>query len=79
MGNCSVTDNRLFPSEINLKHFSLRIVIGKGGFGEVWKALNVYDKKYYAMKVMSKAKIINCKSVKLIMDERRLLSLIESP
>jgi len=71
-------DNRSFPTEITLKQFSLRSVIGKGGFGEVWKAFNIYDRKYYAMKIMSKAKILNGKSVNLIMNERYILSLLNS-
>jgi len=71
-------DNRLMPDEVTLERFSLREVVGKGGFGEVWKALDACNKKYYAIKIMSKAKILHYNSVDLIMKERHILSLLNS-
>lgn len=78
MGNCSIMDNRLLPSEVTLNRFSLQYIIGKGGFGEVWKAYDNYNKNYCAIKIMSKAKILNYRSVGLIMKERHILSLLNS-
>jgi serine/threonine protein kinase len=50
-------DNSLMPSEVTIGHFNLQKIIGKDGFGQVWKALdpytNVYNKKHYAIKIMS--------------------------
>ena len=64
-------------------------MIGKGGFGKVWKvqhketknsyALKVMSKLNYALKVMSKLKIIDKKSIKSIKSELELLSNMNSP
>ena len=54
-------------------------IIGRGGFGKVWK---VYSRKYkssYAMKEMSKAKIIDKRSEKSVKSERDLLSMMDHP
>jgi len=39
--------------------FSYLFAIGKGGFGKVWKVEKKKTKEYYAMKEMSKARIIS--------------------
>lgn len=54
-------------------------VIGKGGFGKVWKVFSKKYKKPYALKEMSKAKIVDKKSEKSIKYERELLSKIKHP
>lgn len=43
---------------INKHHFKFLYVIGKGGFGRVWRVEMKRNKKLYALKEMSKAKII---------------------
>jgi serine/threonine protein kinase len=53
-------------------------VIGKGGFGKVWKVEAKKSKKAYAMKEMSKAKILAKKSVHSVMNERVLLLMIKN-
>jgi len=45
-------------------------VIGKGGFGKVWKVESKKDRKLYAMKEMSKSLVISKKSVNSVMNER---------
>lgn len=42
--------------------------IGKGGFGKVWKVEMKKGKAVFAMKEMSKVKIINKKSVSSVMN-----------
>jgi serum/glucocorticoid-regulated kinase 1/serum/glucocorticoid-regulated kinase 2 len=49
-------------------------VIGKGGFGKVWKLERKKFKTTYALKEMSKCRIVQKKSVNSIMNERKLLS-----
>lgn len=41
---------------MNKSHFTFHYVIGKGGFGKVWKVETKKSHQLYAMKEMSKAK-----------------------
>lgn len=59
--------------------FKFHCVIGKGGFGRVWKVERKKFKTFYAMKEMSKVKIVNKKSVGSVMNERKLLSQLKHP
>ena len=54
-------------------------IIGKGGFGKVWKVKHKETNNHYALKEMSKLKIIDKKSIKSIKSELELLSSMESP
>ena len=49
-------------------------VIGRGGFGKVWKVQCRKTNKIYALKVMDKSKILAKKSVNSVLNERYLLS-----
>ena len=62
------------PQSIFKNQFVFHYVIGKGGFGKVWKVESKKDRKLYAMKEMSKSLIISKKSVNSVMNERQLLS-----
>lgn len=53
--------------------------IGKGGFGKVWKVEKKKTKELYAMKEMSKARIISKKSTRSVMNERMILADIKYP
>lgn len=65
--------------ELSANLFEFKYVIGKGGFGKVWKVLLKKTNQYYALKEMSKAKIIDKKSEKSIKYERDLLAKIKHP
>jgi serine/threonine protein kinase len=49
-------------------------VIGKGGFGRVWKVSDKKSRRVYALKVIDKARVISKKSVQSIMNEKEILS-----
>lgn len=61
-------------SGMSRNQFNYHYVIGKGGFGKVWKVDMKKNKQLFAMKEMSKAKIITKRSVNSVMSERHLLS-----
>ena len=66
-------------SKISKSNFEFLYVIGRGGFGKVWKVNYKHTSKLYALKEMSKLKIIDRKSVKSIKTEREFLSKLHHP
>ena len=48
---------------ISKNQFQFQYAIGRGGFGKVWKVEKKKDKEVYAMKEMSKARVMAKKSV----------------
>ena len=72
-------NNNIKEEKITKSSFKFLSIIGRGGFGKVWK---VYSKKYktiYAMKEMSKTKIIDKRSEKSVKAERDLLEMMHHP
>ena len=66
-------------NDINKNNFKCLYVIGKGGFGRVWKIQSKKTKQIFALKEMSKLKIIDKKSEKSINSEREFLSKLNHP
>ena len=79
MGHCAFKSEKETESALALtrNHFQFQYVIGRGGFGKVWKVEYKKTKKTYAMKEMSKARILAKKSVNSVLNERKILSLLK--
>jgi serine/threonine protein kinase len=60
-------------------HFQFHYVIGRGGFGKVWKVEKKKEKKLYAMKEMHKGRIIQKRSVNSVMNEKKFLTQLKHP
>jgi serine/threonine protein kinase len=69
----------LFKANLTKNSFDFIHCVGKGGFGKVWKVYSKKYKKFYGLKEMSKALIIDKKSEKSIIYERDLLTQIQHP
>lgn len=55
-------------TKVTKNSFNYLFAVGKGGFGKVWKVESKRTKQKFAMKEMSKAKIISRKSVGSVMN-----------
>ncbi len=64
---------------LSLSSFSLEFIVGKGGFGKVWKVFEKSSGKTFAMKEMQKVKIISKRSVHSVMNEQALLQKLKNP
>ena len=64
---------------ITKNSFELIKIIGKGGFGKVWRVRYKKNCKEFAMKEMSKARIIEKNCVSAVLGEREILSQIHHP
>lgn len=68
-------------SKVNLQksNFEMVQIVGKGGFGKVWKVVHKKYKTLFALKEMNKAKIIDKQSESSVITERELLSQLRHP
>lgn len=66
-------------NKITLNMFNFLFPIGKGGYGKVWKVEFKKNNQIYAIKQMSKVKVINKKSVSSVMNERNFLARLSHP
>ena len=64
---------------VNKNHFEFLYIIGRGGFGKVWRVCLKKTNEYFALKEMSKLRIIDKRSEESIMSERNLLSNLNHP
>ncbi len=65
--------------KVSKNSFEYLSIIGKGGFGKVWKVFEKSKKIQYALKEMSKSKILDKRSDRSVKYERDLLSRINHP
>ena len=88
MGSKSSKPKKLFEikkgttikeEKVTKSSFDFINIIGRGGFGKVWKVYSRKYKKVYAMKEMSKTKIIDKRSEKSVKYERDMLELMNHP
>ncbi|CAG9317940.1 unnamed protein product [Blepharisma stoltei] len=82
MGNCCRSPHEEpndGPLTVSRSQFQLNYVIGKGAFGKVWKALHTKSNTEFAVKVMSKAKILAKRSIDDVLNEEKILSTLHSP
>lgn len=59
--------------------FNLELVVGRGGYGKVWRVRHKKSGQLFAMKEMKKITVINRKSVNAILNELRLLTRLSHP
>ncbi len=64
---------------MNIGHFKLLQIVGKGAFGAVRVVQKRVTKERYALKYISKEKCIRKKMVKNIFRERLILELVNNP
>ena len=79
MGSCNFKPESLDPTvratqvSIGRGCFHFHYVIGRGGFGRVWRVELNRTHTLFAMKEMSKARVLSKKSVNSVLNERKLL------
>ena len=79
MGTDNPSNPKSIKKEINRNYFDFMYIIGRGGFGKVWKVRLRKTNELFALKEMSKVKIIDRRSEISIMSERNLLSTLHHP
>ena len=64
---------------MNKSCFKFNCPIGKGGFGKVWRAEKKKEKKQYAIKEISKARVLWKQNVSSVLNERKILNQLRHP
>lgn len=77
MGNCFLQKSQ-DETDLKIEHFIIQSVLGVGGFGKVVCAMNAYSKKWYAVKIISKAHILTFNTgISMIHNELKALKRLE--
>ena len=67
------------PKKIKLEEYHLDRTLGTGSFGRVKLAKHKKDGKYVAIKILKKSELIKLKQVDHILNEIKILSMIDHP
>ncbi len=76
MGNCNFKTEKEETENLSLmtkNMFLMHFIVGKGGYGKVWRVEYKKTKENYAMKIMSKFKVYQKKSITSVMNEKKIL------
>jgi serum/glucocorticoid-regulated kinase 2 len=69
-------------SSLRKNLFEYKYAVGRGGFGKVWRVstrrIAGEEVTEFALKEMSKARVMHKKSIESVMDELKLLQIIKS-
>ena len=81
MGNCgSLKDPPPNPDCVDLSHFELLKVVGKGGFGKVNAITQLDSQELLALKRIEKYRVIKSKThLHMVWTERQIMSIVTSP
>jgi serine/threonine protein kinase len=80
MGVCESKSNPPNPDAIDLSHFELMKVVGKGGFGKVNAITRLSSNGLYALKRIEKFGVLQSQShLNMVWVERKIMSVISSP
>jgi serine/threonine protein kinase len=80
MGTCRSSAEEAGTSiGLSRSHFQFLFIMGKGGFGKVWRVRHKTTKQELALKEMNKALVLSKHSVSSVLNERKLLAVLKHP
>ena len=71
--------NKIKPKKVKLTDYEMDRTLGSGSFGRVKLAKNKKDGKFVAIKILKKAELIKLKQVDHILNEIKILTMIDHP
>ena len=71
--------NKVQPKKIKLSDYEMDRTLGSGSFGRVKLSKNKKDGNYVAIKILKKSELIKLKQVDHILNEIKILSMIDHP
>ena len=71
--------NKVQPKKIKLSDYEMDRTLGSGSFGRVKLSKNKKDGNYVAIKILKKCELIKLKQVDHILNEIKILSMIDHP
>ena len=71
--------SKVIPKKIKLSDYTTERTLGTGSFGRVKLGKNKSTGKFVAIKILKKAEIIKLKQVDHILNEIKILTLIDHP